>query len=166
MLAACTLAVPASAAASAGPWHAWRGTSGDDAGHGVLSRGEAIWSNYLFDDYGADVDGFQSMDPDLLIGILSPHVYPGDPAPRGGSAPSGNVGRFRHTGDYGSPPNKPYPQDPANDPLGDDNAYDNVANVAQTRVAADARWLYLRFSLTDLTAGSTVIGLAIDTDDD
>jgi hypothetical protein len=156
----------AAAPASAAPWHDWTGTPGGDAGHGVVSRGEAIWSNYLFDDYGADVDGFQSMDPDLLVGILSPHAYPGDPAHPAGFAPSGNVGRFRHTGDYGYPPSTPYPQDPANDPLGDNNAYDNVANVAETRVAADAGYLYLRFSLTDLDSpASTVIGLAIDTDD-
>src|SRR4051812_50094076 len=92
MLAAGALAAPASAAASAGPWHAWRGTSGDDAGHGVVSRGEAIWSNYLFDDYGAHVDGFASMDPDLLLGILSPHGYPGDPTHPAGFPPGGNAG--------------------------------------------------------------------------
>jgi len=167
VLTAGVLAAPAGAAAPGAPWHTWAGTSGDNAGHAVVNKGEAIWTNYLFDDYGANVDGFQSMDPDLLIALLSPHAYPGDPTRPVGFAPSGNIGRFRHTGDYGYPPNKPYPQDPVNDPLGDNNAFDNVANVAETRVAADAQYVYLRFSLTDLggdptlgtpNAASTVIG--------
>src|SRR5205085_2415621 len=105
--------------------------------------------------------------------LLSPHAYPGDPTRPVGFAPSGNVGRFRHTGDYGYPPSQAYPHDPVNDPLGDNNAYDNVANVAETRVSADAQYVYLRFSLTDLGGDpalgtpkpdSTVVGVAIDTD--
>jgi hypothetical protein len=160
-------------AAAADRWHNWAGTSGDDAGHGVVSRGEAIWTNYLYDDYGANVDGFQSMDPDLLVGLLSPHAYPADPTQPVGFAPSGNVGRFRHTGDYGYPPDKAYPQDPVNDPFGDNTSYQNVANVAEVRVAADASNIYLRFALTDLGGDpalgaahpdSTVIGVALDTD--
>ncbi|MHB8448922.1 MAG: hypothetical protein ACYDAQ_00380 [Mycobacteriales bacterium] len=159
--------------AAAGAWHTWVGISGDNAGHGVVSKGEAIWSNYLFDDYGANVDGFDSMAPDVLIAIMSPHVYPNDPLHPVGFAPSGNVGRFRHTGDYSYPPDKRYPQDPVNDPLGDNNSYQNVANVAETRIAVDARSVYFRFSLSDLggdpsltvpVPDSTVIGLAIDTD--
>src|SRR5438132_13491397 len=95
VLAAGVLAAPAGAAGPSSPWHTWVGTSGDNAGHGVVDKGEAIWTNYLFDDYGANVDGFQSMDPDLLIALLSPHAYPGDPTRPVGFAPSGNVGRFR-----------------------------------------------------------------------
>ncbi|MGH9305676.1 MAG: hypothetical protein ACRD0I_02160 [Acidimicrobiales bacterium] len=155
-----------------GPWHTWVGVSGDNAGHGVVNRGEAIWTNYLFDDYGANVDGFDSMDPDVLSLITSPHVYPGDLLYPVGLAPSGNVGRFRHTGDFSYPPDKPYPQDLVNDPLGDNNSYQNVANVAETRIALNASNVYFRFSLTDLGGDpslgtpkpdSTVIGVAIDT---
>ena len=156
-LAVLALAAPAHA-------HDWQGTSGDDAGHGVVSRGEAIWTNELYDDYGANVDGFRSMDPDLLIVLLSPHLYADDPARPAGFAPSGNVGRFRHSGDYGYPPNNEIPADPANDPFGDNSAYDNVANVAEVRVAADATTAYFRFALTDLKQDSTVIGLAVDSD--
>lgn len=160
-------------AAGGGPWPTWTGVSGDNGGHGVVSKGEAIWSNYLFDDYGANVDGFQSMDPDLLIAILSPHPYPGDPIKPVGFAPSGNVGRFRHTGDYGYPPDTAYPQDPANDPFGDGASFQNLANVYQTRMTANASNVFFRFSLSDLggdpklgpsSLNSTVVGLAIDTD--
>src|SRR3954454_6536514 len=65
----------AAAPARAADWHDWSGTSGDLAGHGSVSRGDAIWSDYLYDDYGANVDGFNSMSPDVLIGALSPHAY-------------------------------------------------------------------------------------------
>jgi hypothetical protein len=173
ILAWAALALVPAAQAAGGPWHDWVGTSGDNAGHAVVDRGDAIWTNYLFDDYGANVDGFQSMDPDLLIVILSPHAYPGDPAHPVGFAPSGNIGRFRHSGDYSYPPDQPYPQDPANDPLGDNATYQNAANVTETRVAATAQDVYFRFSLTNLggdpslttpRADSTVIGVAIDTD--
>ncbi|MHB8671132.1 MAG: hypothetical protein ACYDAD_11370, partial [Acidimicrobiales bacterium] len=166
-------APPAATNLSGGPWRTWAGTSGDDAGHGVLSDGEAIWTNYRFDDYGANVDGFESLDPDLFTPILSPHVYPGDPQHPVGMAPSANIGRFRHTGDYGYPPDRAYPQDPANDPLGDNTTYQNVANVSEVRVAADSGSVYFRFSLTDLggdsllapvNPASTVIAVAIDTD--
>jgi hypothetical protein len=173
VVALAAMAVPGGARAAAPAWHVWSGVSGDDAGHGVVSRGEAIWTNDLFDDYGANVDGFTSMDPDLFIGALSPHAYPGDAAHPVGFAPSGNVGRFRHSGDYGYPPDKPYPQDPVNDPLGDTTTYQNVANVTEVRVAADRRTAYFHFALSDLggdpalTGGHpdpTVIALAIDTD--
>jgi hypothetical protein len=172
-LALAAVIVPGGAQAKAPAWHAWSGVSGDDAGHGVVSRGEAIWTNELFDDYGANVDGFTSMDPDVLIGIMSPHVYPADPQHPAGFSPTGNVGRFRHSGDYGYPPDKSYPHDPANDPLGDTTSYQNVANVTEVRVAADREDVFLRFALSDLggdpalTGGHphpTVIALAIDTD--
>lgn len=42
-------------------------------------KGEAIWTNYEFDDYGIDVDGFTSMTQDVFIAIMSPHVYPDAP---------------------------------------------------------------------------------------
>jgi hypothetical protein len=175
LLAVALAAAPVLAAMGAPEpgWHAWTGTAGDNAGHGVVSQGEAIWSNYLFDDYGANVDGAHSMDPDFLIGILSPHPYPGDPTQPVGFAPSGNVGRFRHTGDYGYPPDTAYPQDPANDPFGDGASFQNSANVHEVRVATDPDNVYLRFTLTNLggdpslatpTPDGTVIGLAIDTD--
>ncbi|MEA2389481.1 MAG: hypothetical protein QOG41_2254 [Thermoleophilaceae bacterium] len=149
--------------ATATQWHRWAGSAGRPAGQAVVSRGEAIWSDYLFDDYGANVDTFNSMAPDVLIGALSPHAYPADPAHPVGFAPSGHVGRFRHTGDFSYPAKNPH-HDPVGDPLDEQNSYDNVADFAGVRLAVDAGHVWLRFSLTDLPKpASTVIGLAIDT---
>jgi hypothetical protein len=160
-LVALLLALAVAPAAQADAWREWSGTGGDDAGRAVVSHGEAIWTGYLYDDYGANVDGFRSMSPDLFIGLLSPHVYADDPEHPVGFAPSGNVGRFRHSGDYGYPPAEA--TDPAADPFGDTAPYDNVADVAETRVAIAGSDAYFRFALTDLKKDSTVIGLAIDT---
>ncbi|MEA2468781.1 MAG: hypothetical protein QOJ57_2907, partial [Thermoleophilaceae bacterium] len=130
--------------ARAGGWHSWSGTAGDRAGHGLVSRGEAIWNDYLFDDYGANVDGFNSMSPDALIGALSPHAYPEDPNAPVGFAPSGHNGRFRHSGDFSYPAKEPQ-HDPVNDPLDEQNSYDNVADVAEVRIAADRNEVWVRF---------------------
>lgn len=157
------LAFPGGASA-ADLGHRWRGLAGDDAGHGVVSRGEAIWNDYLFDDYGANVDGFESMGPDPFLLVTGPHVYPSDPL-RPGIAPSGHIGRFRHTGDYGYPPDQPY--DPAGDPLGENQSYQNVADIAEMRLAMQGDQLFLRVSLTDLPRpDATVVGIAIDSDAD
>ena len=159
---ATVLLVPAGAGAAGDGWHAWKGRSGDVAEHGVYSRHEAIWTDELFDDYGANVDGFESMGPDAFLAATGPHVNPSDPA-HPSIAPSGQVGRWRHTGDYSYPPDAANP-DPTGDPLHEIHTYTNVADFAEVRLAIERDTVFLRFSLTGLrTAASTVIGVAVRT---
>jgi hypothetical protein len=64
LVAATTAALPAAASASAHPPHRsdrtlrdWHGKPTDLAGRSQVSRGELIYTDYLYDDYGADLDG-------------------------------------------------------------------------------------------------------------
>jgi hypothetical protein len=162
LIAGVLLALAPGASAAGDGWHAWKGRSGDVAEHGVVSRHEAIWSDELFDDYGANVDGFESMGPDPFLAATGPHVNPSDPA-HPSIAPSGQVGRFRHTGDFSYPPDAPNP-DPVGDPLHELHTYTNVADFAEVRLALERDTVFMRFALTGLRkAGSTVIGVALRT---
>jgi len=80
-------AVPAGALGSAVPAHRadgslrdWRGAPTSIAGTTQVSRGELIYSDYLYDDYGADLDGkanataFRGSAP-----TSGDYRYPGDP---------------------------------------------------------------------------------------
>ncbi|MEA2273244.1 MAG: hypothetical protein QOI98_1952 [Solirubrobacteraceae bacterium] len=143
-------------------WHAWTGVAGDVAEHGIVNRHEAIWNDELFDDYGANVDGFESMGPDPFLLATGPHVNPSDPT-RPSIAPSGQVGRFRHTGDFSYPPDAPNP-DPVGDPLHENHTYTNVADFAEVRLAVERGMVFLRFSLTGMRkADATVFGVALET---
>jgi hypothetical protein len=161
VLAAAVLA-PATAADAAG-WHRWKGRAGTVAEHGVISRHEAIFNDELFDDYGANVDGFESMGPDPLVLVTGPHVDPANPT-QPSFAPSGQVGRFRHTGDFSYPPDEA--NDDPSDPVDEVHRYTNVADFAEVRVTVKGPTVHLRFAFTALTPeDTTVVGVAIRSGD-
>src|SRR3954468_7457295 len=76
---ACLGATTASAAAcpraADGDDCDWVGTPTYISGTSVYSRGEFVYSDYVHDDYGANVDGFHSNDPD------PPHPAAAEPRP-------------------------------------------------------------------------------------
>lgn|GEM_PF-6319528 len=132
----------------------WIGRPTYISGTGVYSRGEYIYTNYVHDDYGANVDGLTANNPDPPQPVTGIYPNPQDPTSPyiGGTADDGD--RFQHTGDYG------YPSRP-----GDPTAYDDVANILEFREAVDCGQLHFLVRLGDMTArDSTVVGIGIDAD--
>lgn len=130
----------------------WVGTPSYISGTSVYSRGEFIYSNYVHNDYGANVDGLTSNNPDPPQPVTG--VYPNlsDPTSPyvGGAADDGD--RFQHTGDYGYPSSSSSP-----------TSYDDVADMLEFREALDCGELHFLVRLGDMTsADSTVIGIGIN----
>jgi hypothetical protein len=160
------LSLPAAAgAASCGPGNHvadgnlcdWVGTPSYVSGTWVYSRGEFIYSDYVHDDYGANVDGFRSENPDPPQPITGVYPNPQEPThPWEGGTGDNGAERFRHTGDYG------YPE--VNLPGGATGYYD-VADILEFREAVDHGQLHFLVKLGSMTApDSTVIGICIDAD--
>ena len=143
-LAACATALVAPAAAPAQALHAWTAEPAWISNTGVYRQHELVYQDYLYDDHGANTDGFDHQD--LPFGAAG--FDPRDPTdPRLSPAPIVNyAGDFM----YGAP---------------DGNHMDDVADLWEMRVAADAGNVYLRFRLADMTApDSTVVGVCVDED--
>ena len=138
----------------------WVGTPTYISGTSVYSRGEFVYSDYVHDDYGANVDGFHSNDPDPPQPITG--VYPNMQdltSPRFGGTANNGMERFRHSGDYGYP---------AAGPAGAPTGYYDVADVLEFREALSGdHHLHVLVRLGAMTApDSTVVGIGIDADRD
>src|SRR2546423_3064891 len=158
-LVACTAWAAAPAGAATGCARAadgndcdWVGTPTYISGTSTYSRGEFVYSDYVHDDYGANVDGFHSNDPDPPQPITG--VYPNMQdltSPRFGGTANNGIERFRHSGDYGYP---------AAGGAGAPTGYYDVADVLEFREALDASTLHLLVRLGAMTsADSTVVGI-------
>src|SRR3954471_13889530 len=80
-------AVPSSASAACSTGHRadgsdcdWRGTPSLISGTSRYSRGEFIYSDFVHDDAGANVDGLTSNNPDPPQPVTGVHVDPSNPS--------------------------------------------------------------------------------------
>src|SRR5258706_437110 len=66
----------------------WKGTPTNLSGRTQLSRGELIYTDYLLDDYGPNLDGIPSPPSfrSQLANVLGDYRYPDDPARLGWNA--------------------------------------------------------------------------------
>src|SRR3954447_11840605 len=150
-LAKCQLAAAATlvaAALSAGSAQAypWKAEPAWISNAGVYRQHELVYQDYLYDDHGANTDGFDRMD--LPFGAAGPNTQtPTDP--RLSPAPAINwAGDFTY-------------------PSADGTHVDDVADLQEFRVAADATAVHYRIKLGDMTAkDSSVVALCVNEDGD
>lgn len=145
LLSACGSSTPAEPKA-AGAAFDWRAEPAMVSNAGVYRSHEFVYQDYLYDDHGANTDGRDRFDAPLG----TPGPDPSDPVnPRMSPAPLVNwAGDFM----YASP---------------DGAIIATVADLIEFRVAQDARNVYYRFRMGDMTApDSAVIGLCVDEDGD
>src|SRR3954463_1668924 len=159
LVALAIVPAPASAACPRGH-HAdaddydWTGTPSLVAGTWRYSRGELVYSDYVHDDAGANVDGFTSNNPDPPQPVTGVHVDPSNPTSPiiGGAADNGD--RFQWSGDFGYPMAAP-------------REYFDDADLLEFREALDGGALHFLVRLGALTApDATVVGIGIDSDRD
>lgn len=134
----------------------WQGRPSDLGGVSTYNNGEFIHSDFLLDDYGANVDTVEGSEGDPPSPITGVYPNPQDPThPINGSTANNNYTRFRHSGDYG------YPARSAAQSL----SFDNVADVVEFRMATTPDQLHFLVRLAALkTAGDAIIGIGIDAD--
>src|SRR3954447_2097218 len=150
-LAKCQLAAAATlvaAALSAGSAQAypWKAEPAWISNVGVYRQHEFVYQDYVYDDHGANTDGFDRMD--LPFGAAGPDTQtPTDP--RLSPAPSTNwAGDFT----YGS---------------ADGTHIDDVADLTEFRVAAGKDDVHYRIRLGDMPAAdSSVVAICADEDSD
>ena len=140
----------------------WVGTPGYVSGESTYSAGEFIYSDYVHDDAGADLDTVQSgeMDPgNPVTGTI--WVSPDDPtSPRFGSTGDNLNARWRYSGDFAYPPR-------GTDTQQDLLSYYDVADILELRVTADAAQVHYLIRLGALrNADDAVVGIGIDADHD
>src|SRR3954452_19080209 len=131
----------------------WTGTPSYISGRWTYSQGEFVYSDYVHDDAGANVDGLHANNPDPPQPVTGVYPNPSDPtSPRiGGAADDGD--RFQRSGDFGYP--------------SDGSAYDDIADVLEFREALDGGALHFLVRLGAMTApDATVVGIGIDADHD
>src|SRR3954469_25826436 len=136
-LATLAAAVPANA-------YDWEAEPAWISNAGVYRQHELVYHDYLYDDHGANTDGLDRMD--LPFGAAGPNTQsPTDP--RLSPAPAINwAGDFTY-------------------PSADGTHIDDVADLQELRVAADARAVHYRIRLGDLTApDSSVVAMCVDED--
>ncbi|MFN2616397.1 MAG: hypothetical protein ABR581_04645, partial [Thermoleophilaceae bacterium] len=151
--------MPASASAACPSGHRadgsdcdWIGSPSYIGGASYYSRGEFIYSDFIHDDSGANIDGLTANNPDPPQPVTGVHVDPSDPTNPdiGGAANDGD--RFQHSGDFGYPMSAP-------------REYLDVADVVEFRQALDGGKLHFLVRLGALSApDSTVVGIGIDSD--
>ena len=113
---------------------------------GVYRQHELVYQDYLYDDHGANTDGLDRMD--LPFGAAGPTASnPTDP--RLSPAPTINwAGDFTY-------------------PSADGTHIDDVADLQEFRVAADAGAVHYRIRLGDMTAAdSSVVAMCVNEDGD
>jgi hypothetical protein len=141
----------------------WVGVPSHISGTSVVSRGEFIYTDYVHDDSGANVDGLTAPNPDLLNPITG--IYPNlqDPtAPWIGGTGNMLIDRFRHSGDYAYAG-----LGPAGAPLAFPGGYYDVADLLELRLAVSGRTLHVLARLGAMTApDSAGLALCLDTDRD
>jgi hypothetical protein len=146
-IASLAAAVVACIAAPAGAQaYNWTAQPAWMANTGVYRQHELVYQDYLYDDHGANTDGLDRMD--APFGIAGPTTT--DPTdPRLSPAPVINwAGDFT----YGS---------------ADGTHVDDVADLTEFRVAADANSVHYRIRLGDMTApDSSVVAMCVDEDHD
>jgi hypothetical protein len=139
VLAAALLAGPAQA-------YDWKAEPAWISNAGVYRQHELVYQDYLYDDHGANTDGLDRMD--LPFGAAGP--TPSNPTdPRLSPAPSTNwAGDFTY-------------------PSADGSHIDDVADLQEFRVAADASAVHYRIKVDDLpTADSAVVAMCVNEDRD
>src|SRR3954454_20086384 len=142
-LVAALVALIAAPAAHA---YDWKAEPAWIANAGVYRDHELVYQDYLYDDHGANTDGLDHVD--LPFGAAVPDMQsPTDP--RMSPAPATNwAGDFTY-------------------PSADGTHVDDVADLQELRVAADAGAVHYRYRLGDMTAkDSSVVALCVNEDDD
>jgi hypothetical protein len=130
----------------------WVGAPPFVAGTSHYSRGEFIYSDYVHDDAGANVDGLTANNPDPPQPVTGVHVDPSDPTNPdiGGAGDDGD--RFQYSGDFGYPMSAP-------------REYMDDADVLEFREAIDGGQLHFLVRLGAMSAADgTVVGIGIDSD--
>src|SRR4051794_40497253 len=139
------LALSAASTSVAQPYD-WKAEPAWIANAGVYRDHELVYQDYLYDDHGANTDGFDHID--LPFGAAGPDTQtPTDP--RMSPAPAINwAGDFTY-------------------PSADGTHVDNVADLQELRVAADSGAVHYRYRLGTMTApDSSVVALCVDEDHD
>jgi hypothetical protein len=132
----------------------WRGAAPMISGTSRYSGGEFVYSDFVHDDAGANVDGLTSNNPDPPQPVTGIHPDPSNPTSPdiGGAADNGD--RFQWSGDFGYPMASP-------------QVYYDDADILEFREAMDGGALHFLVRLGALSAAdSTVIGIGIDADRD
>src|SRR4051794_1302140 len=142
LLAAAVLLLTAAPALA----YDWKAEPAWIANAAVYRDHELVYQDYLYDDHGANTDGFDHVD--LPFGAAGPDTQtPTDP--RMSPAPATNwAGDFTYAS-------------------ADGTHVDNVADLQELRVAADANAVHYRYRLgTMAAADSSVVALCVDEDKD
>src|SRR3954451_22180454 len=140
-IAAALTALAALVAAASAQAYDWKAEPAWISNAGVYRQHELVYQDYLYDDHGANTDGLDRMD--LPFGAAGPNTQsPTDP--RLSPAPAINwAGDFTY-------------------PSADGTHIDDVADLHELRVAADARAVHYRIRLGDMTApDSSVAGMRV-----
>ena len=137
----------------------WIGTPGYISGYSRYSRGEYIYSDYIHDDAGANVNGVESGGLDIPTPITGIWFNPEAPLlPKTGSSGNSLDPSFRWSGDYAYAPSALL------GPTGLLNYYD-VADLIEFRAAADPACMHYYLRLGALkNADDAVVGIGIDAD--
>lgn len=135
----------------------WTGRPTFIGGESTYGAGEFIYSDYVHDDYGANVDTVRGgeMDPPQPVTGIFPNLA--DPAsPWLGATGNNSNTRWRTSGDYGYPPVSPDSQD-----------FEDVADILEFRMATDPDQVHFLVRLGALVnPDDAVVGIGIDTDRD
>lgn len=119
----------------------WTGRPTFLGGVATYNAGEFIYSDFIHDDYGANIDTVEGGEGDPPQPITGIWINLNDPAsPRFGSLANGLYSRFQRSGDYG------YPARSTTEPV----SFDPVADIVEFRVATSPDRLHLLVPLADL----------------
>ncbi len=130
----------------------WTGAAARFGGASTYSRGELIYQDFLFDDYGADngddADRAAILDP---LNEAEPCTYRADALAQAAGSELGvpGPGSVSAQENYGD---ATYPEEAARE-----------ADIEEVRVAADGRNVYLLVRTTTMIAGGTALALLFDT---
>src|SRR3954452_16702490 len=145
-LAGLTVAVGALLAPTVAHAYDWKAQPAWISNLGVYRQHELVYQDYLYDDRGANTDGFDRMD--APFGTAGPDTQtPTDP--RLSPAPLINwAGDFTY-------------------PSSDGTHVDDVGDLTEFRVAADKQAVHYRIRMGDMTApDSSVVAMCVNEDND
>lgn len=137
----------------------WTGTPGYISGYSRYSEGEYIYSDYIHDDAGANVNGAESGDLDIPTPLTGIWFNPEAPlVPKTGSSGNALTPSFRWSGDFSYPP-------ALTSGLTGLISYYDVADLIDFRMATDSSCLHYFVKLGAMkTPDDAVVGIGIDAD--